>query len=220
LPLRLDCTLTLPDPKGLEAFLLAQFREVPARLARLADDLRPQIRALLGAALVASPEHASLLGGKLRQDFGLENPAATLADIVLAIQAAVSVEATPASAGGGLSVSYLPAGHADALSGGRGDASPVPWLQWLLFEGNTVVVPGYWRQPFLRPVPGSRAELSLMRPIDTRPTKKPRKNPREPFRVDPAFAGTAAENWLTRVRLEVAPAVGALVEAAARKAFS
>jgi hypothetical protein len=61
----------------------------------------------------------------------------------------------------------------------------LPWLQWLLFEGNEVLIKNYKVE--FRPNPNSRSGLAIMKPSSS-----------SSWRVPPEFVGSEENNWITR----------------------
>lgn len=77
------------------------------------------------------------------------------------------------------------------ISGGTGlgPKRDLPWLQWLLKEGNKFIIIGYRYEDIVDA--RSRSGKGLMIPDDT-----------TSWRVPPEYSGTSNDNWLTRTLLE------------------
>ena len=163
-------------------------------LNKAANKTTVEIRKLLGEALREEPEYSSLVGGQLRLEFGIPDVRAVddmvnkLAQTANVSIAGVSIKGSSLS--GGLTLTAL---ERSSMGGLVGDASAVvvdskgyslPWLQWLLYEGNTSIVKNY--EVKIGPSPYSRTGMAIMVDSD--------KN----WRVPPAFAGTLNNNWVTR----------------------
>lgn len=77
----------------------------------------------------------------------------------------------------------------------------LPWLEWLLLKGNSVIIPSY--QVVFGPNPSSRTGLAIMKNIGSGYWKVPAE-----------FAGTLDDNWITRSLESVSPKIQELVERA------
>jgi hypothetical protein len=186
-------------------------RRVQEACRRIAARVVPELRDLVRRGLERSPEHAAVLGGELRRELGIADPGPALAAIADA--AAASVRATTLDAAGdllgGVEVGVFAADFADVLSAPGaayeslnrfGRRTPVPWLRWMLFEGDAIIVQGY--RVLAGDYDGSR----------TGPIMAGRPGGTAAWRVPAEFAGTPRSNWITRVAEDVAPEVLALLE--------
>lgn len=180
------------------AVLDAAARELSAVLAGAAAATTAGIRAEAAAALAADPAVASLLSGELLGALGIPGVAERWAAVAGRVAASIAVTARPcrvagAKVVGGVDVGILPADYADLLGldaaayTSRPSGEAIPWLDWLLTRGHSVVVAGY--DCFYDLTPAERAKsrtgLALMRRGDS-------------FQVPPAYAGTVDDNFLTR----------------------
>jgi hypothetical protein len=77
----------------------------------------------------------------------------------------------------------------------------LPWLEWLLLRGNSVIIPSY--QVVFGPNSSSRTGLAIMKNIGSGYWKVPAE-----------FAGTLDDNWITRSLESVSPKIQELVERA------
>ncbi len=171
---------------------------VQEAFGRAAPALESKLPGLIERAFRDSPEYDSLVSGLLRVEFGLSDPRAAVESVVAAVAASVVVEVGL----GTLTASAFEADFSDALSASGaeftsvnrlGTRSAVEWLQWLLFGGTGVVVAGYkllTRGPFT----GSRTGGAVMGGMGRYSGG---------YSVDPLFAGTPADNWVTRVAAAV-----------------
>lgn len=214
---------TTVDVARLPGELAAELRRrVAGGMAAAAAAVVPSVREVVRRGMVASPEYASLLGGRLRGEFGLADPKPALDAILRAV--GESVRSTPRRAAGeslgGFVVEAIRSDFRDALAADgasytsvnrQGQATQVDWLEWLLFAGDRVVIGdfGVAVGAFDR---YSRTGTHLM-------FKAKERGAVQPWRVPPEFSGTASGNWLTRVAEAVAQDVAAAADAALRGAF-
>lgn len=198
----------------------------------LRRELEPQIKAVLLAALPAAREnsrlaieaavrtseaYASLMGGELQALFGLENPASALDGIVKAVGNSVVASYTPPSGPslGGIRIEALVADMTEPLSAAgakyvsfsqsRGTSTEVPWLEWLLTRGDSVVVAEFEAKTGGKKYGGTRTGKGVM--------VEPKKRPSRGFQVPPNFSGVVDKNWLTGCMAAAAdPVAAALIQ--------
>lgn len=163
-------------------------------LIKLANRIEPKIRILLRQALRNEPEYVSLTNGVLRKEFGIadvSNVDISIDNIVnsmdLSIQP-VSIKGSKVS--GGISLFIVP----NNLSGIIDDTSAfvidsergysLPWLEWLLTKGGSIIVRSFEVQ--YGPNPRSRSGDAIMVSSNSN------------WRVPSEFSGTSKNNWITR----------------------
>lgn len=162
----------------------------------------PAIRRRLGEAcdvlIEATPEYASLLGGELLGELGIPEVDSRVRSVLRGVRDGISVVATPLKApkgriSGGLTIGILRRDFEDLLSLPAASYISAPsgeeirWLDWLLVQGDRIVVAGY-DAFFDLSAPErdrSRTKLALMRRGHG-------------WRVPPEFAGTESSNFLSR----------------------
>jgi hypothetical protein len=183
-------------------------RVVQERVRRSVSVVASRTRDLVREAMLSTPEYGSILSGRLREEFGLADPGSVLASVIEAAAGSVQVEPVPASSThlGGMDVGIFAADFSDFLSlsvaeyvstNAKGQSHLIPWLRWLLFEGDTVVVQGF---RVLRDgnFATSRTGEAIM---------GGKSGGKSSWRVPPEFAGTERNNWVTRVAGDVSPNV-------------
>lgn len=169
------------------------------RIPKQAKTIEEQIRPLVSAALLSSPEIRSLSSGTLRIDFGLTQDPST--DIVNAITNSLSVrvqKAVASSSGikGGVLITLQPTDYSNLFSlpvatqiTEKGES--LPWLQWLLTFGQQVIIAdfGVSYGPTGRTGGGSMKAGAV------------------PFKVNTQYAGTADRNFITRAVDQISPQI-------------
>lgn len=195
--------------------------EAYSRLLTVAGKVRPFVQEAIDRAVRSSPEYDSLLSGFLREQFGIADPGPALEEIVAAVKNGVQVTAAQGSGDvlGSLTVAALREGMTDVLGlpGGsyisrsvlRNTEVLVPWLSWLLLEGDKVILLE-WQVNTEKARRASRTGRAIM----IRPNRRQSRG----FRVPPQFSGTVDQNWLTRCLAAAAPAIGEAVARAVEAA--
>jgi len=147
-------------------------------------------------ALILEPEYASLLSGQLRSELGVPDADSKIEQIFSAWSNNLVVQNRPLSIkgsglSGGFSINIIKSDFSDILSLPAAvvvdstSGSIIPWLQWLLIEGNQILIRDYK----LRMGPNSRSRTGNAIMVSS--TK-------DNWRVPPQFAGTINNNWVTR----------------------
>lgn len=245
-PIAYDVTVDLSDlAAGVRAQVL---QEVHAVCKDIAHRAHPVVVDSVGRHMRASKEYASLASGRLREEFGLGTLAGGPVDgltaaesVVLAVQKRVRVAELPpdGDAAGGVEVAVFRADFGDAKEAAwaeyQSKAGPIPWLEWLLFEGTGTILNEH---NLLKAYPArgevnrkaSRTGKTIMVKYDFVSTAVRKGstvlNPKayhaahgrtKGWGVPAEFAGDSSDNWLTRVAAAVAPDVIAFLDAEAAK---
>lgn len=149
------------------------------------------IKNLVVEALSVCPEIASLRGGTLKYDFGLVLDPTV--EIIYAVANSVNVyfknfRITKKAVNNILSIYIQPKDFANLLDNAYANVitekgEVLPWLEWLLTAGDTIVILDYTVAYGI--FPESRSGGAIMVPDGF-------------FRVDPEFSGTREDNFITR----------------------
>ena len=170
-------------------------KQVNARLVQIRPNVRRRFKGVLTTALLSSPEIESLRGGDLKGEFGLDTDPS--GELVAAIMATLDVKvktATPKRKGG-LSVILQPSDYSNLLSqpwasqaidGGR-----IPWLEWLLTLGDSIIISDYGVE--FGAFPSSRSGIALM------------STQTAPYKVNGQYSGTRENNFITRAIRRIRP---------------
>lgn len=166
-------------------------KEGDKALRNASPRIKRRVKALVLQAMGASKEISEISSGSLRLDFGLTQDPTT--EIISSIVNSVYVEvrrvrATAGKLSGGVIIGIQPMGYQNLLTlpGAQQqieDGSSLPWLSWLLTRGNEIIIQDYgvlYGSGFGRT---DGAKMS---------------NKKAPFMVDPAYSGTADDNFITR----------------------
>ena len=154
--------------------------------------IEKRVRSLMVRRLSEHPILDELKNGRLALDFGL-SPAvanAAISEMLVAIESSVSVSAIRGGRGfTGLKITVDPLGSITDIPSGSYDSNghSIEWMDWLLTRGSQIVVGGFESVFALSSAEESRSGLGFM--IKTGGD----------FRVDPQFAGTQDNNFLTEI---------------------
>jgi len=176
----------------LERKILASSQvEIKKIFQRAKVKIHSEIINIVVEALSNCPEILSLKDGKLRFDFGLSEDPTT--EIVYAVANSVQVyfrdfNFTKQQVKNIFSIYIQPSDFRNLISSDFANVvtengEVLPWLKWLLLEGDTILITSY--HVAYGSYDSSRSGGAVMLPKGV-------------FRVDPAFSGTDENNFITR----------------------
>jgi hypothetical protein len=157
--------------------------------------IKAELPSILQNAIINTPEYISLLNGKLKYEFGIPDSNIKLANLIEAWLGNIRYPyMKPIIVGNNIKSSF-------AVNAVRVDFAEVlytddalvidsirgynlPWLEWLLLEGNKVII--RQQEVVLGPNKFSRTGFALMRDSN------------KSWKVPSEFSGTANNNWITR----------------------
>ena len=185
-------------------------------LNNLSRTLPDKIKNLVRDSLKNEPEYQSLTTGKLKLEFGIDN--VTNVDIVInklvdtLVLSTTPVKKTANNIIGGINITMI---KSDDFNGVLTDSAAIiqdnvrgyslPWLQWLLLEGNSIIVKKYNVQ--LGNYPNSRSGGAIMVTSNTS------------WRVPPEFVGTQNNNWTTRAISRIDKQITSLIKTEIQKSI-
>jgi len=156
--------------------------------------IKGELPGLVNDIVVSSPEYASLIGGELKFELGIPDAATKIAELInLWTQNIKYSEKTPSVKNFGISGSFsaslfkvdfsevIGSSHAQVYDNIRG--YNLPWLKWLVFDGNIPIIQDFSVEMINSP--RSRTGGALMTSGGS-------------WGVPASFAGTIADNWITR----------------------
>ena len=161
-------------------------KDAQKMLSQSISRIKSRITPIIRTALTTCPEIQSLSGGKLAADFGLTSDPS--GQIVSAIMSSLNVRPRKGNAKdlGGVVVELQPTSFANLLGLSTAeqeiDGGSIPWLYWLLTQGDTILIAGYGVDYGSH---GRTGEAIMNQKL-------------APFKVDSSFSGTEENNFITR----------------------
>lgn len=157
--------------------------------------IKNELPQIIKQSIINTPEYDSLLNGELRYEFGIPDPGIKLAGLLDIWSENIKYSYMKPTITGDkikaiFSASTVRVDYADVLYSDYGlvtDAArgyTLPWLEWLLLEGNKTIIDKY--EVIIGPNQYSRTGNALMKPSN------------KSWRVPSTYAGTASDNWITR----------------------
>jgi hypothetical protein len=194
----LSMNVSLPSDAVLYRKLLGAARNhLNAAMHRAAPAIVLRVRDFCRELIEHVPEYGSLLNGELLGELGVPDVKGRLEKVLETVARGVQVQVLPIRASGtqlsgGLRVYILRADFADVLAlpaaEYRSNEHLIPWLEWLLVEGDRIIVADHdiFYDLDAAQRARSRSGRALMRPG----TKG--------WRVPPEYSGVVDDNFLTR----------------------
>lgn len=199
--------------KEFETYVMSTiFKKVRASVQVIRDEIRGNIQEEVRAALIGIREYRELLGGKLQAELGVPNPQERLITIIdtwlNGIEVKTKVQRDPFLI---IDIGILKSSYDDVLSlpaasytySSARTEGDIPWLKWLLIEGDKRIIQQYTFKPVRK---GSRTGLGIM--VGT---------PQGGWRVPPEYAGTELNNFATRALDKIDSSIDKIVEKVLRR---
>jgi hypothetical protein len=193
--MRLSLKLIENNADIADKILQALLVDVTNYMNSAIQNLKSQLPSIIRQGIVNAPEYQSLLSGDLRYEFGIPDPGPKLAGLIDIWANNINYsQMKPIVANGKIkamfSASTIRIDYADVLytdyalviDSARGYT--LPWLEWLLLEGNKTIVDKY--EVILGANQYSRTGNALMKPSNNS------------WKVPSVYSGTASDNWITR----------------------
>jgi hypothetical protein len=169
--------------------------------------IQEPLQQIVRESIISTPEYRSLHGGKLQGELGVPSPSSRIESVINTWVSNIFVEAKVASNPLlSIQIGFLEEGYADVLSLPEAsydyEGGTIPWLQWLLLEGDRRIVRSYEFAPITR---NSRTGLGIMVP-----------STRRGWQVPSEFSGTETRNFATRAFDGVDTKIEKIVESVIR----
>ncbi len=171
--------------------------DVAKYLKQKLNIIRSGLPDIVNNNVINTPEYASLIGGKLQYEFGIPDAQSRLAGLLNIWSRNIDITYVPPKIIGNgeiranFTVGMIRIDFSDVLFSEYATFTDtfrgytLPWLQWLLLEGNRILVPGY--QVIVGPNSRSRTGFAVMRA-----------SPVQAWKVPAEFSGSIGDNWITR----------------------
>lgn len=183
-------------------------RKISRKKTSIETKIKDRIKTAVKNALVATPEYQSLISGKLRAELGIPEADFRIIqvidtwvnNIVVILKSGVKPLLL-------IEIGVIQSDYGDVLglaaatytyTGKRGHGE-IPWLEWLLLEGDKRIVNRYEFSSNIKR--GSRTGMGIMI------SKK-----RGFWQVPPEFAGTSVDNFATRALGNIGNTIDKIVE--------
>lgn len=194
-----NMTLTVVDStdKMTEKVINAFRLHLNSVFKRAASSIQRRLGEVCESLITRSEEYNSLLSGQLLGELGVPEIRTKLDRILTTIKNSVTVEWTPiirqgSELSGGLVFKMIRSDFLDIIGLPESyylteKGTTIPWLEWLIMEGDRIIIIGYDVKLNLTPKErsSSRTGLALM-------------THGSGWRVPPQWSGTVQDNFITR----------------------
>lgn len=183
------------DSEIQRRLLKALLPDVRKYMNKAINNVKNKLSNIVNEAIKRQPEYDAILSGKLKAEFGIPDSSFKLSGLLDIWSRNISIEyQNPQISSNQIKSNFsasmirvdfsdvLYSDFAQVIDTERGYS--LPWLQWLLLEGNKTLVKNY--QVVFGPSARSRSGLAIMTPSKTS------------WKVPGMFSGTQSDNWITR----------------------
>tara|TARA_R100000306_G_C4366557_1_gene137920 strand:- start:816 stop:1466 length:651 start_codon:yes stop_codon:yes gene_type:complete len=180
---------------------------IKSQAEKIRTTVSDQLRHAVREALVATPEYHSILSGKLKAQLGIPQSDLRIITIIDTWVNNISVKVkTGKSPFLAIEIGMIKDDYGDVLSlsaaqytyQSKRSKGDIPWLRWLLLEGDRRIITKY---EFSRSTRGSRTGMGIMISKE-----------RGSWQVPPEFSGTAVDNFATRALGNIESVIDQIVE--------
>jgi flagellar assembly factor FliW len=195
-----------------DKILKALLPDVKQYFANSFKVVRKELPLIVNNSIVNTSEYESIISGKLKYELGIPNSSSVLAGLLNIWSSNIDITyKAPVISNNKIkssfSISMIAVDFSDVLYSEYAIVSDtlrgydLPWLQWLLLEGNRILVPNY--QVVLGPNKRSRTGFAIMRQSNNKSWKVPAE-----------FSGNIKDNWITRALDKASDEVNTLLKKA------
>lgn len=178
-----------------KAILSAMLPDVNAYLNRVINYIKKNLPNVITQIITDTPEYESLVGGQLKYELGLSDADSKVEGLLNIWMNNIEYIYEPPkiinnNIKSNFSANMIRIDFSDVLYSPYAEMEDtirgysLPWLQWLLLEGNKVIVPNH--SVILGPNPRSRTGNAIMI------------NSKSNWKIPAQFSGSASDNWITR----------------------
>lgn len=193
----MNISLSLIDNNSIiyKKILESLIPEVKDYMVSKINTIKIQLPPIIRQSIISTPEYTSLINGKLKYEFGIPDSSSKLAGILDIWSNNININYKPPRISNNqiksmFSINMIKINFSDVLYSDyaivydslRGYS--LPWLEWLLLEGNKTIVSNH--EVIFGPHKQSRSGMAIM------------KESNKSWSVPSQFAGTINDNWITR----------------------
>lgn len=192
--MKISFTLLENNSEIYKKILEALLPDVASYMQDAISLVKKELPQIIMESILSTPEYTSIIGGKLRFDFGLVDGSSKIDGLlqiwtnnIMVVYDAPKINSNTIISK--FSISMIKADYSDVLGSDYAQMTDnergysLPWLQWLLLDGTKILIDNH--QVIIGPNPRSRTSMAIMRPGSG-------------WSVPNEFAGTQNDNWLTR----------------------
>jgi hypothetical protein len=206
--MKLTCKV-LESNADITKFILEDIKkQIDIAINKSIPSISQEIKNLVAEALRSQPEYASLMTGTLKAEFGIFSSSSiqsVINGLIETLQVTKdSIKISNNGLSGGFKLTMMKSDdlngliYADFASVIDDDGYVLPWLQWLLLEGQSIIVKNY--EVLYTKSASSRSGMALMQPS------------KSSWKVPAQFSGTEKNNWTTRAINSIEDNIYAIIQ--------
>ena len=206
--MKLTCKV-LESNADIAKFILEDIKkQIDIAINKSIPNISQEIKNLVAEALRSQPEYASLMTGTLKAEFGIFSSSSiqsVINGLIETLQVTKdNIKISNNGLSGGFKLTMMKSDdlngliYADFASVIDDDGYVLPWLQWLLLEGQSIIVKNY--EVFYTKSASSRSGMALMKPS------------KSSWKVPAQFSGTEKNNWTTRAINSIEDNIYAIIQ--------
>jgi hypothetical protein len=178
-----------------QEILKALLPQVNQYMSKAILSIKPEIINIVGSSIRNSPEYGSIQSGQLKYELGIPDPSSRLESLInIWLNNIQSTYDKPVISNNKIKSSFtfemIKSDFSDVLSTDFATVRDnmrgydLPWLRWLLLEGNKTIVSKY--EVLFGQNKASRTGFAVMTPSN------------RSWKVPSTFSGNISDNWITR----------------------
>lgn len=178
-----------------KSILSALLPEANKYMDKAISIIKKDLPSIVSEAIISEPEYSSLLSGQLKFELGIPNAGSKISSLINMWISNMVIDYKPptltnSSIRTSFSAKLIRANFNDVLGTDEAYINDslrgysLPWLEWLLLDGNAIVIPNY--EVVMGSNPRSRTGSAIM------------KGSTSSWKVPDQFSGTISDNWITR----------------------
>lgn len=206
--MKLTCKV-LESNADITKFILEDIKkQIDIAINKSIPNISQEIKSLVAEALRNQPEYASLMTGTLKAEFGIFSSSSiqsVINGLIETLQVTKdNIKISNNGLSGGFKLTMMKSDdlngliYADFASVIDDDGYVLPWLQWLLLEGQSIIVKNY--EVLYTKSASSRSGMALMKPSNSS------------WKVPAQFSGTEKNNWTTRAINSIEDNIYAIIQ--------
>ena len=208
--MKLSLNLVESNGEIQNAILAALLPDITSYMNKAFVKIKAELPIIVENSIRSSPEYLSLLSGKLRLEFGIPDAISKVLGLINIWISNIEYNYQPPkiqslSIRSKLNIGLVRSDYSDVLGSDFAEVMDqsgytLPWLKWLLLDGNYLIVPNH--QVIIGPSKSSRTGFAVMRKSNAG------------WKVPSEFAGTEDDNWITRSLDSAAPEIENMLDRA------
>jgi hypothetical protein len=189
--MRLSLELIDTEQQIQKAILSALLGDANKIMLKAVKQLKRRIPNIIESAIVSQPEYSSLIGGRLRDEFGVPDAASKIDNLLKLWKNIEVTYQSPKIRSGqiisSISIEAIRSDYSDVLSSPSAKqktkkGQSLAWLDWLLIQGDKIIIKEYE----ISGGEGRAGRLVMKKTVTGK------------WGVPSGFAGSPNDNWITR----------------------